>query len=309
MAGDAAGRGRPVAPESAPPTAPGRRGEHGHRADPPWWLVALGAALALVTIQVAGNAGAQGTLRFLSLGLAVTIRVTVVSFAIALVLGLVAGIGRTARNQVARQLSTLYIEVVRGVPMLVLLLWVGFAFAPVAVAFARDALLLPLAGLADGGGPLAALGRAAADAAAACRRPSACLPYEARGIAGLGVGYGAYIAEVVRAGIEAVPRGQVEAALSLGMTGRQAMRFVVLPQALRVALPPLGNDLVALLKDSALVSALAVPELTYQARLQVSRTFQALEVWNLVALVYLVLTLALSLGVRAVERRFGRGQA
>jgi len=268
------------------------------------------AALAVVAIQVAGDEGARGTLRFLALGLAVTVRVTVIGFAIALALGLAAGIARTARSRAARQVATLYVEVVRGVPMLVLLLWVGFAFAPLAVALVRDAVLLPLAALADGGGgALAALGAWAAEAAAACRRPSACLPYEARGIAGLGIGYGAYIAEIVRAGIESVPRGQVEAAASLGMTPRQAMRLVVLPQALRVALPPLGNDLVALLKDSALVSALAVPDLTYQARLQVSRTFQALEVWNLVALVYLSLTLALSLAVRAVEGRLARGRA
>lgn len=257
---------------------------------------------------MAGDLGAQATLRFLSLGLAVTVRVTLVSFAIALVLGLVAGLARTAPNRIARQLATLYVEVVRGVPMLVLLLWVGFALAPLAVAFLRDAVLVPLAALAGDGGLLGPIGARAAAAAAACRRPSACLPYEARGIAGLAIGYGAYIAEVVRAGIESVPRGQLEAAASLGMTRRQGMRFVVLPQALTVALPPLGNDLVALLKDSALVSALAVPELTYQARLQVSRTFQALEVWNLVALVYLVLTLGLSLAVRAVERRVNRGR-
>lgn len=306
----AVARGGERAVASGPPGPPrGGGGPAGTARERPWWLVALAVALIAVGIQVAGDAGAQGTLRFLALGLAVTVRVTLIGFAIALALGLVAGIARTTRSPVARQVATLYVEVVRGVPMLVLLLWVGFAFAPLAVALVRDAVLLPLAGLADGGGALAAIGARAAEAAAACRRPSACLPYEARGIAGLGIGYGAYIAEIVRAGIESVPRGQVEAAASLGMSGRQAMRFVVLPQALRVALPPLGNDLVALLKDSALVSALAVPDLTYQARLQVSRTFQALEVWNLVALVYLALTLALSLAVRAVERRVARGRA
>jgi len=266
----------------------------------------LAVALLVVVAQLAYDADARDTLGFLALGLAVTVRVTLISFAIALALGVVAGIARGARGGAARQLATLYVEVVRGVPMLVLLLWVGFAAAPLAVAALRDGILLPLAAWAAGG-PLAELGARAASTAEACRRPSACLSYEARGIAGLGLGYGAYVAEVVRAGIEAVPSGQHEAAASLRMSRRQALRHVVLPQALRVALPPLGNDLVALLKDSALVSVLTVPDLTHLARVVVSRTYRALPVWNLVALVYLILTLGLSAAVRAVERRASRG--
>ncbi len=87
-----------------------------------------------------------------------------------------------------------------------------------------------------------------------------------RAILGLAIGYGAYLAEIYRAGIESIPRGQMEAARSMGMTSGQAMRFVSLPQALRVVLPPLGNDFIALLKDSALASAIAVPELTQAGR-------------------------------------------
>jgi polar amino acid transport system permease protein len=129
-----------------------------------------------------------------------------------------------------------------------------------------------------------------------------------RAILGLAIGYGAYLAEIYRAGIESIPRGQMEAARSLGMTYGQAMRFVILPQALRVVLPPLGNDLIALLKDSALASAIAVPELTQAGRLLAARTFRAFETYNMVALLYLIMTLVGSLGVRALERwtRAGR---
>jgi ABC-type amino acid transport system permease subunit len=182
-------------------------------------------------------------------------------------------------------------------------LWFGFAFAPWIVGLGREALLGPLEALLDAGWRLGGLLPSLAAKVDACSRPSECLPMEARGIVGLGVGYGAYIAEIVRAGIESVGAGQHEAAASLGMSRRQAMRHVVLPQAMRLALPPLGNDLVALLKDSSLISILAVPDLVHVARVHVARTFEALETWNLVALLYLMLTLSLSAGVRWLERR------
>ena len=122
-------------------------------------------------------------------------------------------------------------------------------------------------------------------------------------VIGLGFGYGAYLAEVFRAGIQSIHRGQMEAARSLGMSYFQAMRYVVLPQALRVVLPPLGNDFIAMLKDSSLISVVALPEILQQGRLWVSRTFRAFEGYNTVALFYLVMTLLLSLLVRLIERK------
>jgi ABC-type amino acid transport system permease subunit len=122
-------------------------------------------------------------------------------------------------------------------------------------------------------------------------------------VIGLGFGYGAYLAEVFRAGIQSIHRGQMEAARSLGMSYFQAMRYVILPQAIRVVLPPLGNDFIAMLKDSSLISVVALPEILQQGRLWVSRTFRAFEGYNTVALFYLVMTLLLSLLVRLVERR------
>jgi polar amino acid transport system permease protein len=124
-------------------------------------------------------------------------------------------------------------------------------------------------------------------------------------VAALAVFTGAYVAEIVRAGIEAVPRGQMEAARSLGMSAAQAMRFVILPQALRRSLPPLAGQFISLIKDSSLVSVIAITDLTKAGREIVSSTFTPFEVWFTVALMYLVLTGALSLWVRRLERRLG----
>lgn len=167
-------------------------------------------------------------------------------------------------------LSTLYVEIVRGVPMLVIILYMGFAVTP------------GLRAVSDGWIDLRGL-------------PAAIL--------GLAFGYGAYLAEVFRAGIQSIPKGQTEAARSLGMSYFQAMRYVVLPQAIRVVLPPLGNDLVSMLKDSSLISVVALPELLQQGRLWISRNFRAFEGFNSVMLLYLVMTLLLSLLVRFIERR------
>ena len=123
------------------------------------------------------------------------------------------------------------------------------------------------------------------------------------GVLALTICYAAYEAEIFRAGIESIHKGQMEAARSLGMSYFQAMRHIILPQAFRVVLPPLGNDFMAMLKDSSLISVIALPEILQQGRLWVSRTFRAFEGYNTVALFYLVMTLLLSLLVRLIERR------
>jgi ABC-type amino acid transport system permease subunit len=171
-------------------------------------------------------------------------------------------------------LSTLYVEVVRGVPMLVIILYMGFAITPALRNASQDSFIgeLDLRGL-----------------------PAA--------IIGLAFGYGAYLAEVYRAGIESIPKGQTEAARSLGMSYFQAMRYVILPQAIRVVLPPLGNDFIAMLKDTSLISVIALPEVLQQGRLWISRNFRAFEGFNSVAMLYLVMTLLLSLLVRFIERK------
>jgi polar amino acid transport system permease protein len=170
--------------------------------------------------------------------------------------------------------STLYVEVMRGVPMLVIVLYMGFAITPAI----RDASVNWAFGEIDLRGI-----------------PSAVI--------GLSIGYGAYITEVFRGGIESIHRGQMEAARSLGMSYFQAMRYVILPQAIRVILPPLGNDFIAMLKDSSLISVIALPELLQRGRLWISRTFRAFEGYNSIAIMYLLMTLLLSLLVRVIERR------
>jgi His/Glu/Gln/Arg/opine family amino acid ABC transporter permease subunit len=161
-------------------------------------------------------------------------------------------------------ISTLYVEMVRGVPMLVIILYMGFAVSTNQAVDLRG-------------------------------WPSALI--------GLAFGYGAYLAEVFRAGIQSIPPGQMEAARSLGMNYLQAMRYIILPQAIRVVLPPLGNDFISMLKDSSLISVIALPEVLQQGRLWISRNFRAFEGFNSVVMVYLVMTLLLSLLVRFIERK------
>ncbi len=203
-------------------------------------------------------------------GVMMTLRATVFGFGLALILGLIAGLMLVSNNVILLAVSKLYVEVIRGIPLLVIILYAGFVLAP----SLRDAT----GGKIDLGG-----------------FPGAVI--------GLGFGYGAYLAEVFRAGIESIHHGQMEAARSLGMTYFQAMRHVILPQAIRVVLPPLGNDFIAMLKDSSLISVVALPEILQQGRLWVSRTFRAFEGYNTVALFYLVMTLLLSLLVRFIESK------
>jgi polar amino acid transport system permease protein len=211
---------------------------------------------------------ALNNLRGCNAGIFLTLRVTFQAYALALLLGLIFGLMRVQTNPVLVAISTLYVEVIRGIPLLVILLYAGFVVSP----RIRD-----LFGIS--------------------------LNDEQEAVLGLAFGYGAFIAEIFRAGIQSISRGQMEAARSLGMSYPQAMRYVVLPQAIRVVLPPLGNDFIAMLKDSALISVLALPDLLQLGRLYVSRTFRAFEGYNTVAILYLLMTLFLSMLVRVIERR------
>lgn len=211
---------------------------------------------------------ALNNLRGCDAGIFLTLRVTFLAYALALVIGLFVGLLRVQKNPVLYAAATLYVEVVRGIPLLVILLYAGFVVSP----WLRDNTPLKLSD-------------------------------EWEAILGLSFGYGAFIAEIFRAGIQSISRGQMEAARSLGMSYPQAMRNVILPQAIRVVLPPLGNDFIAMLKDSALISVLALPDLLQLGRLYISRTFRAFEGYNTVALLYLLMTLFLSLIVRIIERR------
>jgi len=264
--------------------------------DIPWWIAALILTVFVFVVTILTDPDYRQTLNTLVFGrpeaaategILLTIRITLIAFAIATIFGLIAGLARVSKNVVVYNLATLYVEIVRGVPLVVLMLYTAFVLLPILVNWiAGLGRLLDIAWLAD----------------TSIRNVS----FEARAIAALAFGYGAYEAEVFRAGIQSIERGQMEAARSLGMTYFQAMRYVILPQAIRRVLPPLGNDFIALLKDSSLATVLAVPELTQLGRIQRSSTFRVYEVFNTIAFLYLSMTVALSFGVKALERRLGR---
>jgi polar amino acid transport system permease protein len=253
----------------------------------PWWLLAavlLGGWLAIAIVSDDVYAGIAATLWK---GVGVTVYVTVVAFALAAALGLGLAVCVLSRHVVPRQAARFYIEVMRGVPMLVLLFYVAFVGAPALVA-AWNAVAEPL-GLQ------------------ALRTRDLSLMW--RAILALALGYAAFLAEVFRAGIQSVDPGQIEAAKALGLGGWARFRMIVFPQAIRTILPPLGNDFIALIKDSALVSVLGVADVTQLGKIYAAGSFRFLETYNVVAYFYLALTLALSLALRGLERRLRAGQA
>ncbi len=224
-------------------------------------------------------------------GVWVTLWVSFVAFALATMLGLVVALGRLSKRRILREVATFYIEIVRGIPVLVLLFYIAFVGAPQIVVLWNSLF----AGLIETGWWPAMSVRD--------------FDMTWRAIVALMISYSAFIAEIFRAGIEAVPRGQIEAAESLGLKRRQVMRLVVLPQAVRTVLPPLGNDFVAMIKDSALVSALGVQDITQLGKVYAASTFRFFETYNVVAYLYLVMTISLSLLVRGLEARMRRSQA
>lgn len=242
----------------------------------PWWAIILVmAGLAISTLVITDN-NYRDSFIFLKDGVATTLRITLFAYALATVLGLFTGLARVSKNVVLFNLSTLYVEIIRGIPLVVLMLYIAFALTPVVIS-----------GLNGIG-----IGISIRD-----------VSNEWRAIIALGIGYGAYEGEVFRAGIQSIGRGQMEAARALGLSYGQAMRFVILPQAIRRVLPPLGNDFISLLKDSSLATVLAVEELTQLGRIRRSSTFRVLETFNMVAFMYLAMTLLLSSGVRWLEEK------
>jgi polar amino acid transport system permease protein len=254
-------------------------------ADFPFWLLAI-ALLGVVTLwAIVADEDYSQIFRALSGGVVTTLWVTLVAFALACILGLVVALMRTSGQPVLVQVATFYTELLRGIPILVFLFYVAFVGAPATIA-AANWLTAPLQSL----GWMPALTVRNFD-----------LTW--RAIIALTVCYSAFIAEIFRAGIEAVPQGQIEAARSLGLKRGRIARHIVAPQAFRIILPPLGNDFVSMVKDSALVSALGVQDITQLGKVYSSGTFKFFETYNVVAFLYLTMTISLSLIVRFIERR------
>jgi polar amino acid transport system permease protein len=223
--------------------------------------------------------------------LSITIKTTLIGFIIALFLGLITGLGRLSNNVFFRNLATLYVEFIRGVPMLVLMFFIAYAAVPATVngmnAIGHWLQSIGWSWLAN---PLLALENKA-------------IEMNVRAIVALSVTYGAFLAEIFRAGVQSVSKGQMEAARSQGMSASQAMFYIILPQAIRNVLPALGNDFVAMLKDSSLISVLAVRDITQVARLYAGRSFRYDEAYMTLVILYLSMTIVLSLVVKYIERR------
>jgi polar amino acid transport system permease protein len=228
-------------------------------------------------------------------GLRMTVGITVICIVQGALLGLLVGMARLAdaRHAPARQVcryllrwpATIYVSFFRGTPLFVQIMLIHFAVVPLLVNPA-DGLIL------------------SGDAARDVRQEYGAL---LSGVFALTLNAAAYISEVFRAGIQSIDRGQMEAARSLGLSYRRTMYHVVLPQAFRRMLPPLGNNAIALLKDSSLVSAIGLSELAYAARTVAGAYSRYWEPYLTIAAIYWLLTLALTLVVRRLEDRYGRG--
>jgi polar amino acid transport system permease protein len=259
----------------------------------PWWLIIIILLGLIIFFNILSSQLYAEIFRRVSRGIVVSVAVAVIAYASAIVIGLIVSLGRVSKNVVAYNLSTLYVQIIRGVPILVQIIYVAFVITPALVAL-LNAIGLALAPVLGPENFMASL-------------TLQDISSEARVTIALAIAYGGFEAETFRAGIESIGRGQMEAARSLGMSYFQAMRFIILPQAFRRVLPPLGNDFISMIKDSSLVSILGVRDMTQEARLYAAASFRYLETYSVLAFNYLVLTFTLSLGVKALENRLSKG--
>ena len=200
----------------------------------PWWAIVLILTGLALSILILTSKNYNDTFIYLTLGVKSTLRITLFSFLLATVLGLITGLARVSKNVFLFNASTLYVEIVRGIPLVVLMLYIAFALVPVLVEMIKAIGVWGITSFPN-------IGLFQSLATFSIR----VISMEGRAIIALGFGYGAYEAEVFRAGIQSISKGQMEAAKSLGMNYLQCMRFIILPQAIRRVLPPLGNDFIA----------------------------------------------------------------
>ncbi len=278
----------PVQPKPAVPSGIGAGGYQPRAASrwqkfDQWWLLFAAAVLLVATLVLAVPEPYRRIFVFLLDGVVVTLRLTIVSFLCILVVGMIGGLGRVSGSRILSGLASLYVEVVRGIPVLVWLLWIWFALPQVFQAVGKAFL-----------GVSPEVGNAIMNVK---------LGEYTAAITGFTFAYGAYMTEVFRAGIQSIAKGQMEAARSLGMNYLQAMRYIILPQAVRVILPPVSNEFVTLLKDSSLVSILAVSDLTRRGREFVAKSFLSFDTFTMVALIYLILTVFFTRVSTGIERR------
>ncbi|MCL6590439.1 MAG: ABC transporter permease subunit [Firmicutes bacterium] len=208
----------------------------------------------------------------LLLGALMTLILTIVAVFNGIVIGTLAGVARVVHNRVLNRIAGIYVDFIRGTPLLVQIFMIHFGTPPI------------LGNLLGHGNPIP------------------INPFVSALLA-LSINSGAYVAEIVRAGIQSIDKGQMEAARSLGMTYRQAMRHIILPQAMKRVIPPLGNEFIAMLKDSSLVSVIGMEELVRKAQVIVTRSYRPTETWIEVGLLFLAMTIPFTRIVARLERK------
>lgn len=203
-------------------------------------------------------------------GALVTLEITALAVGLGLVFGLVAALSQLSKFAPLRLIAKVYVDFIRGTPLLVQIFIIYFAL-PVVIGHRIDPFFA---------------------AVAACS-----------------INSGAYVAEIFRAGIQSIDIGQMRAGLSLGMNWTMTMRYIILPQAFKRIIPPLGNEFIAMLKDSSLVSVIGFEELTRSGQLIIAETYGSLEIWSAVAIIYLVMTLTITRIVSVLEKKFRASDA
>jgi polar amino acid transport system permease protein len=242
-----------------------------------WWLLLVGVIALIALLYFTNQPTYVPMMGFVLDGVWVTIYTTLISFSLILIMGLIVALGRLSKNTAIHGAATVYVEIIRGIPILVQLMFWYFAFPTVMqnigdqynIEFFKGYIANPFI----------------------------------MAIFGLTFCYAAYMSEVYRAGIQSIPKGQMEAARSLGMSYFEAMRHVVIPQAVRIILPPVGNEFIALLKDSSLISVVGVADLTRRGREFMAAHFNPIETWVMVGLLYLMMTLLTARIVFYIERK------
>lgn len=257
----------------------------------PYWALAILLGATLLVFNFITNQTYKDVLNNIGIGVKLTIFVTLAAYVVAVVLGLTTALGQLSSNAIARNLALLYVQVVRGVPILVQIFIVSFVFVPMAIDLINGAgNLLVQASLLPAENLLTSVSVRNVD-------------FVARGIIAMATAYGAFESEIFRAGIQSIERGQLEAAKAIGLNRWQSLRLIILPQAIRRVLPPLGNDFISMLKDSSLVSVIGVGEITQLSKKYAAASFRFPETYYTLAFLYLTMTLLLAIGVRYMERR------
>jgi polar amino acid transport system permease protein len=243
-----------------------------------WWLLFAAVITIIVLLITLSPDLYMRILYYVREGIWVTISLTLITFVLVLVFGLLVALARLSKAPVLKGIATVYVEVIRGIPLLVQLIFWYFAFPALIKQIGNSWGIPSFAGYQANAYVMAVLGMAFC--------------------------YTAYMSEVYRSGIQSISKGQMEAARSLGMNYFQAMRYVIIPQAIRVILPPVGNEFITLLKDTSLVSTVAVADMTRRGREFMASNFIPIQTWIMIALLYLVLTVLSARLVSFLERKF-----